>query len=104
MSNDNQPASRKVAALIVAAGRGVRSGLEVPKQYAAIGGKPVLRRAIEAMMAHHAVQHVLVVIGDGDEPRYQSATKGLPNLLPPVAGGASRQASVRNGLEALVAH
>ena len=63
----------------------------------------VLRRTIEALLSHEALSDVIVVIGEGDEARYAAATDGLPQLLPPVTGGAQRQESVRNGLEALAA-
>src|SRR5258706_12367816 len=101
MSNQPSAPAAKIAALVVAAGRGVRSGLGLPKQYAVLGGKTVLRRTLEALRSHEAVGDILVVIGDGDEALYGEAVRGIPELLPPVAGGASRQASVRNGLEAL---
>src|SRR5882724_2792793 len=93
-------------ALIVAAGRGERaqgSGpgkAAVPKQYWPLAGKPALRHAAEAFLAHQAVSGVRVVIREEDREFYRSAMSGLA-LLPPVAGGATRQESVRNGLEAL---
>jgi 2-C-methyl-D-erythritol 4-phosphate cytidylyltransferase/2-C-methyl-D-erythritol 2,4-cyclodiphosphate synthase len=93
--------SGTVAALVVAAGRGSRAGRELPKQYAMLGGKAVLRRTLEALLSHEAIGNLLVVIGDGDDALYEEAVRGLPKLLPPVAGGATRQQSVRNGLEAL---
>ena len=83
------------------AGKGLRAGLELPKQYAVLGGKTVLRRTIEALLSHEAVGDVQVVIGEGDGALYEEAVRGLPKLLPPVVGGATRQQSVRNGLEAL---
>jgi len=90
-----------VAALVVAAGRGSRAGLELPKQYAQVGGSTVLRRSLEALLAHEAVDAIQVVISPEDRPLYQAAVDGLPKLLDPAAGGATRQDSVRNGLEAL---
>src|SRR4051794_41109886 len=101
MSNPPPPGSPKVSALVVAAGRGNRAGLDIPKQYAVVGGKTVLRRTLEALLSHGSVGDILVVIGDGDDRRYNEAVLGLMGLLPPVRGGASRQMSVRNGLEAL---
>jgi 2-C-methyl-D-erythritol 4-phosphate cytidylyltransferase/2-C-methyl-D-erythritol 2,4-cyclodiphosphate synthase len=101
MSKSSIRPAQRVASVVVAAGRGTRSGLELPKQYAALGGKTVLRRTIEALLSHEALSDVIVVIGEGDEARYATATDGLPRLLPPVTGGAQRQESVRNGLEAL---
>jgi 2-C-methyl-D-erythritol 4-phosphate cytidylyltransferase/2-C-methyl-D-erythritol 2,4-cyclodiphosphate synthase len=100
--SSTRPAER-VTAIVVAAGRGTRSGLELPKQYTVLGGKTVLRRTIEALLSHEGLSDVIVVIGAGDEARYAAATDGLPKLLPPVTGGAQRQESVRNGLEALAA-
>ena len=91
-----------VAAIIVAAGRGVRAGGEVPKQYRALAGKPVLRHTAEAFTRHPSVDRVLVVHNPADQVLYDAAVGDL-ELLPPVAGGASRQDSVRNGLQALAA-
>ncbi len=88
------------AALVVAAGRGVRFGGETPKQYAPLGGKPLLRHSLAALAGHPAVSQVRAVIDPADRPLYEAAGEGLP-LLPPVAGGTSRQESVRLGLESL---
>ena len=90
------------AALIVAAGRGERFGSGTPKQYAALAGLPVLRRAIGAFLGHPEIDQVRVVI-DRDPCRAlcRAATLGL-DLPPPVSGGGTRQAT-RPGLEALAA-
>eukprot|EP01034_Spumella_vulgaris_P006398 gene6398-8146_t len=90
---------RKVTALIVAAGRGSRFGGPLPKQYALLAGQPVLRRTIVAFHAA-GIDRVQVVIGPGDDAHYAAATDGL-DLPAPIQGGASRQQSVLNGLEAL---
>ena len=90
---------RKVTALIVAAGRGSRFGGPLPKQYALLAGQPVLRRTIAAFHAA-GIDRVQVVIGPGDDAHYAAATDGL-DLPAPIQGGASRQQSVLNGLEAL---
>jgi 2-C-methyl-D-erythritol 4-phosphate cytidylyltransferase/2-C-methyl-D-erythritol 2,4-cyclodiphosphate synthase len=90
-----------VAAVIVAAGRGYRAGGEVPKQYRQIAGEPVIRPTLNAFLGHPQVDAVQVVIHPDDADAFAAATAGLPNLLPPVWGGATRQASVRAGLEAL---
>ena len=93
------------AAVIVAGGSGVRAGLKQgrPKQYCCIGGKPILRRTLEAFIDHPHVHLVLAVIRAGDEGLYEEAVKGLSSakLLKPVPGGATRQLSVAAGLEAL---
>jgi 2-C-methyl-D-erythritol 4-phosphate cytidylyltransferase / 2-C-methyl-D-erythritol 2,4-cyclodiphosphate synthase len=88
------------AAVIVAAGAGVRAGGERPKQYQAIGGKPVLRHTVEAFLGHPGIAHVQVVIGEDHGGLYDAAVGDLP-LPRPVTGGATRQASVARGLEAL---
>lgn len=97
----NSPKSGKIAAIVVAAGRGNRAAREIPKQYAKVGGEPMLRRTIRALVSHEGIDAILTVIGDGDATRYGEVVAGLPKLLPPVVGGATRQDSVRNGLEAL---
>ncbi|MDZ4738018.1 MAG: bifunctional 2-C-methyl-D-erythritol 4-phosphate cytidylyltransferase/2-C-methyl-D-erythritol 2,4-cyclodiphosphate synthase [Rhodospirillaceae bacterium] len=89
-----------IAALIVAGGRGRRFGGELPKQYRMLAGKPVLRHAIDAFLSSPLVDRIQVVIRDSDRAHYDAATRGLA-LLVPVAGGDTRQASVRSGLEAL---
>lgn len=89
-------------ALIVAGGSGQRFGAERPKQYLDLAGKPVLRRTVEAFLGHPQVTGVRVVIDPSWRDAYDAALFGLA-LPDPVAGGASRQDSVRHGLEALVA-
>lgn len=90
-----------VAAVVVAAGRGERAGANIPKQYRTIAGEPVIRGTLHAFLSHPHVDFVQPVINPDDHDAYQHATAGLKDLLPPVAGGATRQASVRAGLEAL---
>jgi 2-C-methyl-D-erythritol 4-phosphate cytidylyltransferase/2-C-methyl-D-erythritol 2,4-cyclodiphosphate synthase len=87
-------------ALIVAAGASTRLGGEVPKQYLPLGGRAVLRHSVETFLHHPAISGVRAVISPEHRALYDSAVAGLP-ILPPVAGGASRQDSVRNGLESL---
>jgi 2-C-methyl-D-erythritol 4-phosphate cytidylyltransferase/2-C-methyl-D-erythritol 2,4-cyclodiphosphate synthase len=87
-------------ALIVAAGRGSRFGGPLPKQYALLEGRPVLRHTLEAYLSAPAIGRLRVVIAPGDRAHYQAAVQGL-DLPAPVLGGASRQQSVLNGLEAL---
>ena len=87
-------------ALVVAAGRGERFGGEVPKQYLALGGSAVLRHAILSLARHPGIDGVLAVIRPEDRERFEKATAGVA-VAEPVAGGATRQESVRLGLEAL---
>ena len=91
-----------VHALIVAGGRGVRAGDGVPKQYRRVGGRAVLTHAVAAFACHPAVATVQVVIHPDDSGHYAAAVAGF-DLAAPVHGGATRQASVLAGLEALPA-
>jgi 2-C-methyl-D-erythritol 4-phosphate cytidylyltransferase / 2-C-methyl-D-erythritol 2,4-cyclodiphosphate synthase len=91
-----------VAAIVVAGGRGVRAGGELPKQYRMIRGVPVLRRSLLAFTSHPEIQLVQPVIHPDDERLFQAAADALP-IRTPVNGGATRQASVFAGLEALAA-
>lgn len=84
-------------ALIVAAGKGERLGGDIPKQFRAIGGKPVLRWAVEALLRHPAVKTARVVIGKGQEGSATAALQGL-GVGPLIEGGAERADSVRAGL------
>jgi 2-C-methyl-D-erythritol 4-phosphate cytidylyltransferase/2-C-methyl-D-erythritol 2,4-cyclodiphosphate synthase len=89
-----------VAAVVVAAGRGLRAGGQMPKQYRDLAGEPVIRSSLTLFSWHGQVGAVQAVIHGDDRTAYEAAAKGL-RLLPPVLGGATRQASVRAGLEAL---
>jgi 2-C-methyl-D-erythritol 4-phosphate cytidylyltransferase / 2-C-methyl-D-erythritol 2,4-cyclodiphosphate synthase len=93
----------RVAAVVVAAGRGLRAGGDRPKQYRTILGESMIRPSLAALAAQRAIFAVQPVIHPEDAALFKSATAGL-ELLPPVAGGATRQASVRAGLEALAPH
>jgi len=84
----------RIAVLIVAAGKGVRSGRARPKQYELLSGKPMLLRSAEAF----GDLPVHIVIGPGQEDHYTAA---IPGGTAPITGGARRQDSVRLGLEAL---
>ncbi len=86
----------RIAVLIVAAGKGERTGLGLPKQYERLAGQPMLRRTVEAFRGHY----VQVVIGGGQQELAACALAGL-DVPTPVLGGATRQESVRLGLEAL---
>ena len=96
----------RIAALIVAAGRGTRAAAgrdSGPKQYAGIGGRTVLARAVDAFAQHAQIDEIKVVIHADDKDLYKRATEGcgVGKLSAPAIGGASRQASVQRGLEAL---
>ena len=88
------------AALIVAAGRGERLGTDVAKQYLDLGGKMLLRHAVDRMMAHDRIDLVRVVIAEGQEALCREALGGLDQVRS-VTGADSRQGSVLNGLRSL---
>jgi 2-C-methyl-D-erythritol 4-phosphate cytidylyltransferase/2-C-methyl-D-erythritol 2,4-cyclodiphosphate synthase len=88
------------AVLIVAAGSGDRFGGSIPKQYLDLAGIPILRRSVLAFQDHPHIDHIQVVINQNHADRYEK-TVGDLGLPPPVSGGATRQDSVRLGLEAL---
>ncbi len=87
----------KTAALIVAAGRGERSGGAVPKQFALIGGRPMLDWSIAAFGEHPAIGEVLVVVAEGAESKLTDDVRW-------TTGGATRRESVANGLAALTGY
>lgn len=87
-------------ALLVASGRGERFGGQGPKQYQKLRGRSVLRHALDRFGRHPGITAVRAVIHPDDHPAYERAADGL-DLLDPVPGGASRQESVRLGLESL---
>ncbi|MEL6375412.1 MAG: bifunctional 2-C-methyl-D-erythritol 4-phosphate cytidylyltransferase/2-C-methyl-D-erythritol 2,4-cyclodiphosphate synthase [Pseudomonadota bacterium] len=99
------------SALIVAAGRGTRAaGPEsgtAPKQYAMLGPHAVLGHTLKCFLSHPRVTQVLAVIHPDDHALFDAVRDALQNdgpltgLLAPVHGGATRQASVRAGLQAL---
>jgi 2-C-methyl-D-erythritol 4-phosphate cytidylyltransferase/2-C-methyl-D-erythritol 2,4-cyclodiphosphate synthase len=95
-----QIAGGGTVALVVAAGRGERFGGAKPKQYADLAGQPLLRHSLAALARHPAIDRVRAVINPDDQTFYEAASARL-DLLPAVAGGDSRQASVRLGLESL---
>ncbi|AQU67970.1 2-C-methyl-D-erythritol 4-phosphate cytidylyltransferase [Streptomyces niveus] len=103
MSDESSP--HRTAAVIPAAGRGIRLGPGAPKALRTLGGTPMLVHAVRAMAASRAVSLVVVVAPPDDA----GAVKLLldEHSLPTrtdylvVPGGETRQESVRLGVEAL---
>lgn len=92
--------------MIVAAGRGRRVGGYPPKQYRPLRGRAVLAHGVRCFAVHPGIDRVRVVIDPDDRPLYDDAVRTNADalagkLLTPVGGGASRQESVRLGLESL---
>ena len=93
----------KIAALIVAAGKGARAGGAVPKQYQTVAGEAVLARSIRAMLQVEKVDKVTVCIRPEDRDLYDDIAPDSPRLTPPIDGAGERALTVRAGLEALAA-
>lgn len=87
----------RFAAIVVAAGSGSRAGGD--KQWRSLGGRPVVRWSVEALLAAGADEVVVVVAADA-LPRADAALAGLSGWRA-VAGGAERSNSVMAGLKAL---
>ncbi len=87
-----------VAALIVAAGRGSRAGGAEPKQWQRVAGKPVIDHTLERFTQHPRIDRIMVVLHQDDMDLLKSTDCEV------TQGGASRDASVRNGLDALAAN
>ena len=83
-----------IAAVVVAGGRGLRAGGDVPKQYREIAGEPVIRPALSAFLHHPQIGAVQPVIHPQDEEAFRAATAGLKKL---AAAGLGRRdaASIR---------
>lgn len=95
----HRPALPPFAAIIVAAGKGLRVGGDVPKQFREWRGKALIRHSVERLMETGA-SPVIVVIADGADVHADAALAGLSGYTL-VTGGTTRQESVRAGLEAL---
>src|SRR5258707_735106 len=101
----NAPATRRLWAIVPAAGRGERFALAkpdaIPKQYTQLLGGSVLEWSLRALLAEPRIHAIVVVLAAGDSHWPQVAARlNSPKLLTTI-GGAQRQDSVMNGLEFL---
>ena len=87
------------AAIVVAAGKGLRVGGDIPKQFRILRGKPIIRWSVEAL-AQAGAAGIVAVIASETRAEAEQALAGIPGVRF-VDGGATRQESVRAGLEAL---
>ncbi|MFE3442129.1 2-C-methyl-D-erythritol 4-phosphate cytidylyltransferase [Nocardia sp. NPDC059180] len=89
----------RVVALVPAAGRGVRLGESTPKAFVAVGGTPMIRSAVDGLLASNAVDEIIVMV---PAELVQTAVALLPSSAPVrvVVGGAERTDSVRAGIAA----
>ncbi len=91
-----------IAMVIVAAGRGMRAGQENgPKQYRLVGGKSVIWHTLKAAVDANIFSNIIVVIHLEDIDLIKECAGEYSKKISCVAGGATRQESVRNGLLAL---
>ena len=100
-SGAGDPPSLSAVAILVAAGRGVRAGSDVPKQFRPLGGIPLLARTLRPFAACVQIRRAILVVPDPERAR-QELSPWLPSG-PPIdfaRGGETRQASTRAGLEA----
>ena len=88
----------QIAAVVVAAGRGVRAGGDVPKQWRLLGDRVVLAHTLDALRAVDRIGLLCLVIHADDRARLSDLDLTGVTV---VTGGATRDASVRAGLEAL---
>ncbi|MCW2394500.1 MULTISPECIES: bifunctional 2-C-methyl-D-erythritol 4-phosphate cytidylyltransferase/2-C-methyl-D-erythritol 2,4-cyclodiphosphate synthase [unclassified Sphingobium] len=98
---DQAPRAGLSAAVLLAAGAGLRTGHETPKQLRTLAGKPVVAHALDALRAHPGVGPVALVVTPGSEDAMRSLLGPRAEGLTIVAGGSSRRLSVLAGLEAL---
>ncbi|WP_369697130.1 bifunctional 2-C-methyl-D-erythritol 4-phosphate cytidylyltransferase/2-C-methyl-D-erythritol 2,4-cyclodiphosphate synthase [Maricaulis maris] len=89
----------KIAAVIVAAGRGERAGGGVPKQYRRLGGVFVLTHTLLRLLHREVFDSIIVVVNPADADHIAAVEAELDIKLDTVPGGATRTASVRAGLE-----
>jgi 2-C-methyl-D-erythritol 4-phosphate cytidylyltransferase len=95
----------KAAAIIAAAGAGLRMKSAARKQYLVLEGIPVLARSVRLFLDHPAFTEIIVVIPPGDDKVVRELLRPYISLgrLKLVEGGTSRQESVGNGLKAISA-
>jgi 2-C-methyl-D-erythritol 4-phosphate cytidylyltransferase/2-C-methyl-D-erythritol 2,4-cyclodiphosphate synthase len=99
-------AANPISVLVVAGGRGSRAGEGLPKQYRALAGRTVLALTLQSLRAGATDASLKVVIHPDDRELYEKSVGELDEsvraaLSAPALGGATRQESVRNGLEAI---
>ncbi|MEM6288425.1 MAG: 2-C-methyl-D-erythritol 4-phosphate cytidylyltransferase [Bacteroidota bacterium] len=90
----------RVGVVLPAGGSGLRMGGEA-KQFRRLGDAPVLVQSLRAFARHPEVGPAVVVVPDGEEGPTASMLSAFDIQAAVVAGGATRQASVANGVAAL---
>ena len=87
-------------ALIVAGGKGLRMGTDLPKQFLPIGGKPVLMRTLEAFYRYSSEIQLILVLPHSQQDYWRELCAKYDFTLPHrvADGGETRFHSVKNGL------
>ncbi|MDX2251427.1 MAG: 2-C-methyl-D-erythritol 4-phosphate cytidylyltransferase [Nitrospira sp.] len=91
-----------VVAIVPAAGRGLRMGGALPKQFLALGGEPLVVHSLRVLQASPAVDEIVLAVpqADLDYCLNDLAVRfGFSKITKVVAGGKERQDSVRHALE-----
>lgn len=93
-------------ALIIAGGRGMRMGQEIPKQFLTVADKPVIAYTLEAFQKHPDVDAIAVVCVEGWDSILAAYARqyGITKLRHIIPGGANGQGSIRNGVFELEKH
>lgn len=93
----------RIHAVIIAAGSGSRMGQDIPKQFLNVNDKPVLLYTLEGFQNHPDIDEITLVCLDGWQNVVDAYARqfGIEKLVRIVAGGASGQESIRNGVFAL---
>jgi 2-C-methyl-D-erythritol 4-phosphate cytidylyltransferase len=91
------------SAIIVAAGKGTRMGPNVDKIFLEIAGRPVIAHTWQRFVEAKCIDEIIIVVRDGMQPAFEELAKAfnLSKRCKLVAGGAERQDSVWNGLQAV---
>lgn len=94
----------RTAAVVPAAGRGLRMGGSTPKQFLTVGGLPILVRALRVLEGSTAVTEIILTVPEADREYCLNeivARYGFHKITKVVPGGEQRQDSVRHGLAEL---
>ncbi len=92
---------RTTVALVPAAGRGLRMGGPVPKQFLSIGGQPLIVHSLRTLQASSVIDAIVLAVPESDLAYCQSdivEAHRFTKVIKVVAGGQERQDSVRHAL------
>ncbi len=94
----------QAVAIVPAAGRGLRMGGQIPKQFLALGGQPIVVHSLRVLNAAPSVREIILAVPEAERDfclREIVASHGFKKVRQVIAGGAERQDSVRHGLDAM---